>query len=108
VLRRIVKDHSDIKKAPMMRLESSVWILKENTIVRVFGPARGVSYRMLPLWRLLLAYLRERVPHGQMPSNRQDFSFISTNRSPDRLTISANRRINSPSAIKYRLDWFSG
>ena len=34
MLRRVVKDHSDIKKSPMMQTEISVCHLKENTIVR--------------------------------------------------------------------------
>ncbi|TPQ46163.1 hypothetical protein C2U71_09645 [Burkholderia ubonensis] len=30
MLRRVVKDHSDIKKSPMMRTAVSVWDLKER------------------------------------------------------------------------------
>jgi len=42
VLRRVVKDHSDIKKSPMMRTEISVWLLKENMIVRIRLAIRGI------------------------------------------------------------------
>jgi|OM-RGC.v1.034112052 hypothetical protein len=34
VLRRVVKDHSDIKKPAMMLMADSVWRLKENGIMR--------------------------------------------------------------------------
>jgi len=34
VLRRVVKDHSDIKNPAMMRRAASVWHLKENGIIR--------------------------------------------------------------------------
>ncbi|WP_256217900.1 hypothetical protein [Burkholderia contaminans] len=34
MLRRVVKDHSDIKKPAMMLTADSVWQLKENGIMR--------------------------------------------------------------------------
>jgi hypothetical protein len=34
VLRRVVKDHSDIKNVLMMRTNVSVWILKESAVIR--------------------------------------------------------------------------
>ncbi|RQS17509.1 hypothetical protein DIE03_37140 [Burkholderia sp. Bp8992] len=34
MLRRVVKDHSDIKNPAMMRRAASVWHLKENGIIR--------------------------------------------------------------------------
>ncbi|WP_230469063.1 MULTISPECIES: hypothetical protein [Burkholderia] len=34
MLRRVVKDHSDIKNPAMMRRADSVWYLKENRIIR--------------------------------------------------------------------------
>jgi len=52
VLRRVVKDHSDIKKSPMMRTEISVWLLKESMIVRIRLAIRVVFPGMPQLCRL--------------------------------------------------------
>ncbi|CAG9242394.1 hypothetical protein BDI4_120008 [Burkholderia diffusa] len=52
MLRRVVKDHSDIKKSLMMRTVISVWHLKENTIVRVQVVMRGVFIGMRRCFRM--------------------------------------------------------
>ncbi|PRE02403.1 hypothetical protein C6P77_07630 [Burkholderia ambifaria] len=52
MLRRVVKDHSDIKKSPMMRTEISVWLLKENAIVRIRQAIRVVYPGMSRLCRM--------------------------------------------------------
>jgi hypothetical protein len=52
VLRRVVKDHSDIKKSLMMRTEISVWNLKENAIVRLRYAIRVVFPGMPRFFRM--------------------------------------------------------
>ncbi|WP_244115190.1 hypothetical protein [Burkholderia contaminans] len=46
MLRRVVKDHSDIKKPAMMLTADSVWQLKENGIMRALR-ARSTLIRRI-------------------------------------------------------------
>ena len=52
MLRRVVKDHSDIKKSLMMRTKISVWNLKESTIGRSRLAIRDVFPGMTRLCRM--------------------------------------------------------
>ncbi|RQV01332.1 hypothetical protein DF047_30445 [Burkholderia cenocepacia] len=46
MLRRVVKDHSDIKNPAMMRRVDSVWNLKENGIIRARRALSAMSRRI--------------------------------------------------------------
>jgi len=51
VLRRVVKDHSDIKNPTMMRRADSVWDLKENGIIRARRALSAMSRRIFYFFR---------------------------------------------------------
>jgi len=51
VLRRVVKDHSDIKNPAMMLTADSVWQLKENGIIRVLHLLSTIIRRIRRFYR---------------------------------------------------------
>ncbi|MCA8252834.1 hypothetical protein LGM89_06135 [Burkholderia sp. AU31624] len=51
MLRRVVKDHSDIKKPAMMLTADSVWQLKENGIIRALRALTTIIHRISRLYR---------------------------------------------------------
>ncbi|RQV13595.1 hypothetical protein DF018_33400 [Burkholderia cenocepacia] len=51
MLRRVVKDHSDIKNPAMMRRADSVWYLKENRIIRAARSLSAMPCRIFCLSR---------------------------------------------------------
>jgi hypothetical protein len=75
VLRRVVKDHSDIKNPAMMQRADSVWNLKESGIIRAARALSAMPRRIFcfPAQRGSLFRLGQ--AHSK-PSNRQDHSFI--------------------------------
>jgi hypothetical protein len=81
VLRRVVKDHSDIKKSLMMRTKISVWNLKESTIGHSQLAIRDVFPGMPRLCRMSHNPFLALVGAYGMPSNRQAYSFILITRS---------------------------
>ncbi|RQU34962.1 hypothetical protein DF150_14055 [Burkholderia cenocepacia] len=46
MLRRVVKDHSDIKNPAMMQRADSVWNLKESGIIRAACASSVMSHRI--------------------------------------------------------------
>ncbi|NTZ85177.1 hypothetical protein FCJ61_19755 [Burkholderia metallica] len=70
MLRRVVKDHSDIKNPAMMRRVDSVWNLKENGIIRARWALSAMSRRIFYFSRTT----QKPFPHWRNASQ----AFIST------------------------------
>ncbi|WP_256946773.1 MULTISPECIES: hypothetical protein [Burkholderia] len=51
MLRRVVKDHSDIKKPAMMLTADSVWQLKENGIIHALRALSTIIRRIRRFYR---------------------------------------------------------
>ncbi|WP_241019912.1 hypothetical protein [Burkholderia sp. Ac-20345] len=51
MLRRVVKDHSDIKNPAMMLTADSVWQLKENGIIRALHALSAIIRRIRRFYR---------------------------------------------------------
>ncbi|WP_254603723.1 hypothetical protein [Burkholderia lata] len=51
MLRRVVKDHSDIKNPAMMLTADSVWQLKENGIIRALRALSTIIRRIHRFYR---------------------------------------------------------
>ncbi|WP_254607959.1 hypothetical protein [Burkholderia lata] len=51
MLRRVVKDHSDIKNPAMMLTADSVWQLKENGIIRELHALSAIISRIRRFYR---------------------------------------------------------
>ncbi|WP_155640007.1 hypothetical protein [Burkholderia territorii] len=75
MLRRVVKDHSDIKKSLMMRTTISVWDLKEKRMFES-GSYRGIN--ILELRRVLhISRSGRRVFESRAKTLQIDRSFLS-------------------------------